>query len=410
MNFFESFRVAWGMLLLHKLRAFLTMVGVIIGVMSVTLIVMIASGFNYYLTYQFQKLGADTIIIFYDGGFGGRRSESVANIDGLKASDVNLLLDRVRSIDIASAATRLPVAQVSYLDRKVTSIQCTATDEYFLDLNKVGVEEGRGLTEADLKGRANVCLIGQTIKKTLFPDGNALGKLVTFDGITLQVVGTMAEVDMMGQSNGKDVMVPLTTAQDKWTGGSSITYITTRPKTGYTVDQAMDDIWRVLMQKSNNKRIYRIDSRQSILNIFGGIVGVAGGLLSGVAALSLLVGGIGIMNIMLVSVTERTKEVGLRKAVGARRGAILGQFLVEAALLSMVGGIIGMMIAFGFGKILQLISAQIKFPDATGLQMSFPFQAALMAIAFSAFIGVVFGLYPAVRASSLSPIEALRTE
>ncbi len=410
MNIFESARVALEMLRMHKMRAFLTMLGVIIGVMSVTLIIMIASGFRHYLTYQFEKLGSDTIFMFYSGDFNGKRADRVANIDGLKIDDVQMLLDRVPSIDIASAAIQVPGQQVSYLDRRVKDPDVTATDQYFPDLNRVGVTEGRHIIVEDLNTRANVCVVGQEIKTKLFPSGEAIGKLITFNGITLEIVGVMEEIEMMGQSNGKDVLVPLTTAQDKWIGGESISFITTRPKPGFEVEDAMNDIWKVLMLKSGNKPIYRLDSRQTIVGVFGAIVGVAGAILSGVAALSLLVGGIGIMNIMLVSVTERTKEVGLRKAVGAQQNAILGQFLVEAALLSMVGGMIGMAIAWVIGKGMQLLTVQAKFPSDGGLQMNFPIEAGLAAMAFSAFIGVVFGLYPAIRASSLSPIEALRTD
>ncbi|MEZ5163130.1 MAG: FtsX-like permease family protein [Fimbriimonadaceae bacterium] len=158
------------------------------------------------------------------------------------------------------------------------------------------------------------------------------------------------------------------------------------------------------------QKVYRIDSRESILGVFNAILGGAGAVLAGIAALSLLVGGIGIMNIMLVSVTERTREIGLRKAVGARRGAVLFQFLVEAALLSMIGGLIGMSIAYGFGQLVTLITKQLKFMGDSGMPMVFPITAAIYSCLFSALIGIVFGMYPAMRASALSPIEALRTE
>jgi putative ABC transport system permease protein len=172
----------------------------------------------------------------------------------------------------------------------------------------------------------------------------------------------------------------------------------------------MDRAWEALMAKSNNRRIYRLDSRESVLKIFGGIISAAGMILASIAALSLLVGGIGIMNIMLVSVTERTREIGLRKAVGARNGSVLGQFLIESATLSLVGGIIGMAFAWVLGSSITLLTATLKWPSAGGLPTPFPFWSAVGAAAFSALIGMVFGLYPAISAARLNPIDALRKE
>ena len=172
----------------------------------------------------------------------------------------------------------------------------------------------------------------------------------------------------------------------------------------------MDDIWKALMLKSGNKKVYRVDSAESILLVFNGLIAAAGGLLSAIAALSLLVGGIGIMNIMLVSVTERTKEIGLRKALGAKSSLVLTQFIVEAATLALVGGLIGMGIAYGLGTVVTLITKQMKWPNDAGLATPFPVSAAIGAMGFSAFIGVIFGFYPALSASKLDPIVALRRE
>ena len=408
MNFFESFRIAWDMLRLHKLRAFLTMLGVIIGVMSVTLISMISNGFQHYISYEFQKMGADTIFMFYDGG--GDRVDRNSEIEGMEYSDLELITSQATTLDIASAILQVGQQKASYLDQSVKDPSVSGVDANFPELNKIPILTGRHISQKDLESRANVCVIGTEIKDRLFGNEPAEGKLVTFPGITLEVVGVMDVVEIMGQSNKKDVNVPLTTAQDKWIGGDKISFITTRPKPGISVEAAMDDVWRVLMMKSNNKRVYRIDSRESIMNVFGGILSGAGAILAGIAALSLLVGGIGIMNIMLVSVTERTREVGLRKAVGATRTSVMTQFLVESVLLSIVGGFIGMGIAFVFGLGITTLTAATGFPSKGGLQMIFPMSSALVSTGISAVIGVIFGLYPAARASSLSPIEALRTE
>ncbi|MGE3126812.1 MAG: ABC transporter permease [Fimbriimonadaceae bacterium] len=409
MSVWESARVALDMLRLHKLRAFLTMLGVIIGVMSVTIIVMASTGFQYFLTYQIKKLGSDTLIIFYDPSR-VREGDTMGGIEGLTTEDVLMIEERVSSIDIASGILQGPSSKVAFEDKNLKDPRVICTDEKQLLLSRIGIEKGRAFSRGDMDARANVCLIGVDVVERLFGKGEPIGQYLTFQGVTLQVVGVMEKFDILGQSNGKDVWIPITTAHDKWMGGEQLSYITARPKEGYEVNQAMDDVWRLLMQKSGNKPIYRVDSRESIINVFSAIIGFAQVVLAAIAALSLLVGGIGIMNIMLVSVTERTREIGLRKAVGARYTTILAQFLVESAVLSLVGGLIGMGIAFGVGQLVQIGTAIAQKPTPEGLPLPFPWMFGLIAAGFSALIGVVFGMYPAARAAALSPIEALRTE
>jgi putative ABC transport system permease protein len=409
MSLLESLRVAIETLRQNKLRSFLTMVGVIIGVMSVTIIVMISSGFQSYMTGEFKRLGADTIFVFHDDWQGGRR-QSVANIDGLTMDDVEYLAERVTSLELVSPMMTIAGHKPVYEDREVGNARIYASNHYFTELNRLAVIEGRHLTEQDVRQRANVCLIGEEVRDRLFPDKQALGKIIQFKGIALEVVGVLERLDIMGETTARDILLPISTAQDKWIGGDTIMMITARPKPGVSVTEAMDRTWEAMMLRSNNKPIYRVDSRESIMQVFGAVLGVAGAILAAIAALSLLVGGIGIMNIMLVSVTERTKEIGLRKAVGAKRGAILAQFLVESGMLSLVGGLIGMSLAWMLGKGVGLLTASMSWPSAGGLATPFPVTAALMAALFSALIGMVFGLYPALSAAKLDPIVALRRE
>ncbi len=408
-NVVQSFLIALAMLRLHKLRAFLTMLGVIIGVMSVTLIVMISSGFQAYIGGAFKKLGADTIIVFFDPG---RRAQgqTLGKIDKLTLDDMQFVMGRVPTLDIASGVMNLPVQKVMYGEQNMDNPQLFASDENFEELNRFTLLSGRTLSAADVASDANVAVIGEEVRDRLFPDKQAIGKLILFQGIAFEVIGVMEKMDFLGNNTGRMVLVPITTAQKKWVGGEKLDMMTFRPKPGVKVDDAMESIWEALMVRSGNKAIYRIDSRESILNVFGGILGAAGGILAAIAALSLLVGGIGIMNIMLVSVTERTREIGLRKAVGARRGSILTQFLVEAGTLSLVGGLIGMGIAYGLGLVVTFASAAAHWPSKEGLEMPFPLVAALFAAMFSALIGMVFGLYPAMNAARLDPIVALRSE
>lgn len=409
MNLTQSFAIALDMLRLHKLRAFLTMLGVIIGVMSVTIIVMISSGFQYYMTSQFNKLGSDNIMVMYD--VWGMNHDKAKNIDGLYYEDVQYLLDRVSSLEMAAPVFQVNGQKAVVGDLTVDNPKVYGTDQNYLELNRVNVTRGRSFTAADIKNRANICMVGPEIPKRLFPNQDPIGKTITFQGLTAEVVGIMEKQSLMGQNNDRDIYVPLSTAQDKWVGGNKIFMISARPKPGVKVDDAMEGIWEALMTKSGNKKIYRVESNQSLLDVFGKVFGVAGGVLAAVAALSLLVGGIGIMNIMLVSVTERTKEIGLRKAVGAKNAAILTQFLVEAATLSMVGGLIGMGTAWGLGQLIHYGTKAADWPQGMGgLPATYPVWAAVGSVLFSAFIGVVFGLFPAISAAKLDPIVALRTE
>lgn len=407
--FLGSFKTALAMLSMHKLRAFLTMLGVIIGVMSVTLIVMVSNGFQAYLTYQFQKLGSDQIFLFYDPGR-KMQGQNLGSVDGLHTSDLAYLQDRVRSIEMVTGVVTPNVQKVVYGANHVDSPRLSAIDQNFISLNHFQLMEGRDITKNDVTNYANVCMIGQEMATRLFGTQEPLGKFVTLNGIALQVIAVVKSQTFLGDSTDKILLMPITTAQKKWQGGSTLSYIMLRAKPGITTKKAMQDVWEALMAKSGNRLVYRIDSSESILGVFNSVVGVGGAILAAIAALSLLVGGIGIMNIMLVSVTERTREIGLRKAVGARRGSILFQFLIESATLSLVGGLIGMGIAFGLGQIVTLFTMMKQWPAEGGLTAPFPISAAILAAAFSAAIGMVFGFYPAMSASKLDPIVALRTE
>lgn len=409
MSLIQSFLVAIDMLRLHKLRAFLTMFGVIIGVMAVTMTIMISNGFQSYMTNQFKKIGAKTITIVFDPGF-RNRGEGMGSMSGLTMADVDYIKSRCSNLEYVVPSVQVPAQKVIFADKSMNGPRVYGGTIDALKLNATEVDEGRVYSVEELDDRASVAIIGKDVRDQLFGKEPAVGKLITLAGVNVEVIGVAKVQTIFGDTNGKDIYMPITTAQSKWVGGDKIAYIQATPKEGVKPETAMDDIWKAMMLKSGNKKVYRVDSAESILSVFNGLIAGAGAILSAIAALSLLVGGIGIMNIMLVSVTERTREIGLRKALGARKGVILFQFVVEAATLSLVGGLIGMGIAYGLGSLVTVVSSAQKWPNEGGLATPFPVTAALFAMGFSAVIGVVFGFYPAMSAARLDPIVALRRE
>ncbi|HRJ34228.1 MAG TPA: ABC transporter permease [Fimbriimonadaceae bacterium] len=411
MHVLQSVRIALEMLRLHKLRAFLTMLGVIIGVMSVTLIVMVSQGFKSFINSQFASLGSDTIFAYYDPFTRIERGETTGSISGLKTEDIEFIMNRSPSLLTGSGYREAGNQTVRSGDVEVKNVQARGVDEQFREIQRNELLEGRGINRDDVETMASVAVISEDLKIRLFKDQSALGKTLQAPGITLEIIGVVARSQVnVGGDNPKSFQIPITTAQKKWLGRGEVDAILFRAKPGANMNAAMDEVWQALMIKSGNKAIYRVDSSENITRVFAGIVGAAGAILVAIAALSLLVGGIGIMNIMLVSVTERTREIGLRKAVGATQGSVLLQFLIEAAMLSLVGGLIGMGLAWMVGNLVTLVTMTQRWPTPEGLATPFPVLAAILSAGFSALIGMVFGFYPAVSASRLDPIVALRRE
>jgi putative ABC transport system permease protein len=412
----ESVRLAFRALAANKLRAALTMLGIIIGVGAVITLMSAGEGVSVYIEEQFQSMGSNLLFVMP-----GSREETQAGPPGMSASsaeltnrDVEALRDPIRAPDVAAvSAETYRMTTVATGKRDTTTYVMGVAPEFF-QVRSWFPEAGVGIDQEDMNSRARVALLGRTVVEDLFPDNPyPLEQTVKINGMPFRVAGVLEEKggSQMGDEDNT-VLVPLTTAQTRLfpsrgrSGEYQVSIITVEAVSEDRMDAASEQMSAILRERHDidfsDEDDFSIISQSDILNIFGQITGVLTAFLGAIAGISLLVGGIGIMNIMLVSVTERTREIGLRKAVGARRRDILWQFLLEAVTLSLVGGIIGI----GLGT----LGAEIVTALIEGFRSVVTTQSVLLATTFSAAVGLFFGIYPARRASRLNPIDALRYE
>jgi putative ABC transport system permease protein len=415
-NILESVRLAFRALAANKLRAALTMLGIIIGVGAVITLMSAGEGVSVYIEGQFQSMGSNLLFIMP-----GSMEEATAGPPGMVSStaeltnkDVEALRDPIRAPDVAAiSAQTLRLATVATGKRDTTAYVVGATPE-FSRVRNWFPEVGMFIDQEDINSRARVALLGRTVVKDLFPDNPyPLEQTVKINGIPFRVIGVLEEKggSQMGDEDNT-VLLPLTTVQTRLfpsrsrSGEYQVSMIIIEAVSEDRIDAAAEQVAAILRERHyidfSDEDDFSIISQADILDVFGQITDVLTTFLGAIAGISLLVGGIGIMNIMLVSVTERTREIGLRKAVGARRRDILWQFLLEAVTLSLVGGIMGI----GLGALgAQIVSALID--DFRSVVTP---QAVVLATTFSAAVGLFFGIYPARRASLLNPIDALRYE
>ncbi len=395
----ESFRLAFDALIANKMRALLTMLGVIIGVMSVILLVSMGQGVKADITGQVSGLGSNLLFVM-PGRFDFSSTEASGG-NGiptykLRPADVGLIQKRAPLAAGVVGIVEAPI-RVTYKNRNRRTIG-VCTDETYPDVMERPLAEGRFFTKSQLDASRRVAILGKTTTNALFGSASPIGKQIKVGDQKFVVIGVMSTKGMMmGQDFDDGVWVPITLA-NTLVGHERISEIVVKASDPDRIDETKKEIESVL-SKRYTKDDFTVFTQGETLSLLKNILNVMTLMLAGIASISLLVGGIGIMNIMLVSVTERTREIGIRKAVGARTSDIMIQFIIEAVMLSALGGLVG--IALGVGTALILnnwLPAQITAWSVA------------MAFFFSAGVGVFFGVYPAWKAARLDPIEALRYE
>lgn len=394
-RFFESFNMSISAIKAHKLRSFLTMLGIIIGISSVICVVALARGSQENILEGINKMGVSTITIFPGRGFGDRGSAKRKNFS---IEDINIL-ESLEFVDNAMPRTRSSGTLIYANTSSGASVH--AGTEMILKISSVELKSGRNFTKDDIQNSASVIIIDENTQKTFFKDGDPLDKIMIFNKRPFRVIGVGKRDEGAFSDGSLSIYMPYTTLANKVTGSHKIRSIVVGIAPGVNSQLAEHAISEILKIRRGGTDFYMINS-DTILKTIKATTDTMSLLISGIALISLVVGGIGVMNIMLVSVIERTKEIGVRMAIGAKGADIMLQFLIEAILLCALGGIIGVLLAFGIGGLFNLISNDIK--------MSFSLVSIIIAFGISSLVGIVFGYMPAKRAAKLNPIDALLRE
>jgi putative ABC transport system permease protein len=404
-NVFEIYRVALVALRRNPMRTVLTMLGVIIGVGCVVAMVAIGQGASAAIQSQIGALGTNFLLVHPGSHSRGGIHGGLGSVQNLTADDAAAIVRECPSVAVADPGVRTG-AQVVYGDQNwATSIQGTGPN--YPTIRAWAVAKGSFFTEEDVKAATKVAVLGQTVVDNLFGDANPVGQIIRIKGVPFRVLGVLDKKggSAMGQDQDDLVCVPYTTAQKRLMGVTYIGNIIVSAVSPQAIGRATEEIRVLLRQRhrlgKDQDDDFEVRSQQDIANTATQMSGVLTVLLGAIASVSLLVGGIGIMNIMLVSVTERTREIGVRRAMGARRSDIRTQFLIESSLISGLGGAVGI----GVGIFVARFIARFG-----GWPTLVQPQVVLVAFLFAGAIGVFFGLYPAAKAARLDPIEALRYE
>jgi len=412
-DLFITIRIALRALAKNKMRAGLTVLGVVIGIAAVTTMVSIGQSASALVQGQFQNLGTNVIVILPGSQRNGGVRQGV--IPSLTAADSEAIAKECPTI-LATTPIVITSGQIIYGNSNWPPKQISGVGADYITVRNWPLRHGGFFTERDISSAAKVCVIGHTLVEKLFQTTNPLGESIRIKRIPFRIVGVLDKkgADLVGNDQDDIVLIPYTTVQKRLQGSSflDVGAILASATSNKHMSEAQDEINRLLLERHRIKpgqiADFNVQNTDEIANMLGIVTGTMTLMLSSIAGISLIVGGVGIMNIMLVSVTERTREIGTRMAVGARSRDILRQFLVESVLLSCIGGTIG----FGLGvaasvgvtKLINSLSSGAEWPVVISLP------AAVAALLFSGAVGVFFGFYPARKASRLDPIEALRYE
>ncbi len=402
MNVAEAIRVALTGLVANKLRSFLTMLGVIIGVAAVIIVVAIGQGMKQETLERIQGMGTNLLMI--RPGVSRRSGVALETpVINLELADADEIKGSVKGVLEVAPEVNGSV-QAKYRSNNVRTRLIGTTVEY-QTVRSWELGAGRFFDEAEIRGRKRVCAIGQEIVDELFYGKSPLGEWIRINGMPFEVVGVAKEVGGSWGSPDNQIVAPLTTVQQRVLGQPYLSTIGVSARNPSVIDQVEKQI-EILLRRRHKLRTgqpsdFRIMKQAMILESMAEAGETMTKLLGGIALVSLLVGGVGIMNIMLVSVTERTREIGIRKAVGARKGDILSQFLIESVVLSVIGGGIGVAIGVGVSKLLSSKGTWTTIVSPTSIIYAFLFAAA---------VGIFFGLWPAKKAADMDPIVALRHE
>ncbi|WP_127068425.1 MULTISPECIES: ABC transporter permease [unclassified Veillonella] len=400
----EGFLMAWSSLIANKMRSLLTMLGIIIGVAAVIALVSIGYGVRQQITESISSLGSNLLMVYP----GAPRTPGVRPVAGanktIKLSDY----EAISKMDSVQAAS--PVAANSYLTVYMSKNWTTTVNGANADFQYVNnwtMKSGRFITDSQIERRERVAVIGATVAKNLFGNEDPIGKDIRIHKNSFKIVGVLDEKGSGAMGNDQDdvIVVPYTTMMERVMGVDYLRMIYIQAKEGQDLERVQADIENILRVRHGIKNPdlddFNVNNMASIMKAVEENTATMTLFLGAVAAISLLVGGIGIMNIMLVSVTERTREIGVRKALGATYRTIITQFLIEAVVISLVGGAIGIVVGIGASQLIATV-AKLKTVVTTG--------PILLSFGFSMSIGLVFGLYPARKAAKLNPIDALHYE